>query len=146
MRNVLNVFLAVAVSSSTGVCPSRAEDAKPPQVPQTSAANIQFFATGPQVPGVQYAVKLVVELEGSDTKFEDAANFTVGASGGLQAFYFGAVLEDEVGWKYEVKDGKLAIEGWRDPKTGRVHRVKKIDVETDLPKERKPKVDVPKKT
>lgn len=150
MRNILHLFLVVALGCSAVVVgSSRAEEGNAPPAPQrdpkTPNASINFFSTGPQVPGVEYEIKLVIEVEDSTTKFEHDATFSAGSSGGSQAFFFGAVLKDEDGWKYEVKDDALVIEGWRDPKTGRVHRVKKIDVETDLPKEYKPKVQLPKK-
>ena len=149
MCNTPTMLLVVVLGCFAGASPSRAEDGKAPRGPkkaaQTSEASVQFFSTGPQLPGVSYKMKITIEVEDSITKIEIPIHFSSGASAGLLAHQYKEELKDEPGWKYEVKDDKLVIEGWRDPKTGRVHRVKKIEVETDLPKEYKPKVQLPKK-
>lgn len=96
------------------------------------------FQTFPGVPEseVRYRFSLIVTVEGSTKTFEERnSSGDAGLSGDAIAFFLGANMKDDGGWKCSWSGPKLTIEGWTDPKTKKFHPTKRIRFESpNLPK------------
>jgi len=103
--------------------------------------------SAPKAPGATYHISMKVELSGSDHVYQQSFKSTEALSAEGFAALFGADIGQGPGWASKVDGKKLIIEGWKDPKTGKLYKVKDIIFKSDdLPKECMPTVSgLPKK-
>jgi hypothetical protein len=91
-------------------------------------------------------IVLIVEVDGSDLKFEQEVGLCGTCTGKLQCSTFARVFKQVPEWETELDYDKsrLAIKGWTDPKTKKFHPVKKISFRfLNIPKEFQPIVIMP---
>ncbi|MBX9581165.1 MAG: hypothetical protein K2X87_12720 [Gemmataceae bacterium] len=97
-------------------------------------------------PDDRYKMEGVFELEGLKKPLTFNYNLGGGGSAEALAIHIAFGLRTNHGWDCQFDGPKVRIRGWKDPKTGKLHPVKKITFTSeDLPRESLPAVKYPKK-
>jgi hypothetical protein len=140
----------------------------PPLAPQTPANEDKKPAV--DKPTIEFLDKkggpndcdcvLIIELEGVKEKEKMEMNWkgktpvgptAEGFTSAIEVYLKGAI-DKQPEWQYSRKanaEGReviLEIEGWTDPKTKKLHRIKEITFESNMPKDYWPKITMPKKS
>ena len=140
-RNCLIVVFAVAMCSS----PPSATCLDTMDEPLSEGAVVEFINVPDRSPA-PYKMICMIELAGTDHKFHNTSTCTGPVSGEAFGLHHSGVLKSAGGWQYKLDGNKLVIEGWKNPKTGQFHPVRKVTFTSkELPNELMPKVTQPKK-
>lgn len=129
-------ILALAIGAGAG-----ADD---PKVPGKPTVEFKMITGGTS--STTTKITMIIEVDGATEKFEEEIGLAGTCTPRLQAMTYEAQLKFAKNWVYkaDLDNGKIIIEGWLDPKTKKLHPVKKIDFKfLNVPADCRPTATLP---